>query len=75
LNAALASISDTLATCSFGLEGLPDDAEDHAAKDGWDWMDKAQTSIELFGDARQAFKTNRKTSVIVEFGCEPIVVF
>ena len=27
LNAALAGISDTLATCSFGVDGFPDNAD------------------------------------------------
>ena len=89
LTDALAKISDQLATCSFALGGLPDDADKaranlylngevipfdsaNAAKEGWAWQDAEQTSVQLFGDACSAFKTNRKTSVIVEFGCEPV---
>jgi hypothetical protein len=91
LDAALSQVSDRLATCSFGISGIPADADKKLANlylngelikfdmaqtkaAGWGWVDAEQTEIELYGDACTAFKTNRKTSVIVEFGCEPQVV-
>ncbi len=91
LNAALANISDTLATCSFGVEGLSEDADkanvnlylngqgipydhEHAGVEGWDWTDAQQEAIQLFGEACKSFKNNRRTSVIVELGCAPIVL-
>ncbi|MET0387330.1 MAG: hypothetical protein ABW321_15285, partial [Polyangiales bacterium] len=86
LAAALASISDRLATCTFTLTGLPaDDEKDNAnlflngetlpfdkagaKQDGWNWVDPQRTTIELYGPSCNAFKTNRRTSVVVEFGC------
>jgi hypothetical protein len=91
LTQALAKISDTLATCSFGLGNLPPKADrttaniylngqvipfdsTHSQRNGWDWADAAQTSVQLFGDWCSAFKTNRKTSVVVEFGCMSVVL-
>jgi len=91
LNAALASISDRLATCTFTLGGLPSDADKAKAnlylngevipfdklgdkQSGWAWVDAEQTAAELYGDSCSAFKTNRRTSVVVEFGCAPIEV-
>ena len=91
LDAALAQVSDRLASCSFGISGVPDDADktlanlylngelikfdvSQAKAAGWGWVDAEQTQIELYGEACTAFKTNRKTSVIVEFGCEPQIV-
>jgi hypothetical protein len=91
LNQALASISDTLATCSFGVDGFQDNADKsaanlylngevipfdqaHGGSEGWDWTDAEQNAIQLFGDACNSFKNNRRTSVIVELGCEPIVL-
>jgi hypothetical protein len=91
LNAALASISDQLATCSFTIGDLGTDADKSKAnlylngeivpfdaagtkKDGWAWIDAEQTTAELYGDACAAFKTNRRTSVVLEFGCVPIEV-
>ena len=91
LGAALAGISDQLATCSFTpgnvastvdrnranlyLDGEQIGFDATATKlNGWSWMDQAQTSIELYGDACKAFKTNRHTNIVVEFGCVPVVV-
>jgi hypothetical protein len=91
LNAALGSISDRLATCSFTLGNLPTDADKSKAnlylngevipfdatgskKDGWNWIDAEKTAAELYGDACTAFKTNRRTSVVVEIGCMQIPV-
>jgi hypothetical protein len=89
LVAGLASISDRLATCMFTLTGLPKE-KDNAnlflngetiafdkkgmKQDGWNWVDSERTTIELYGDSCTAFKTNRRTSVVVEFGCPPVVV-
>jgi hypothetical protein len=92
LNRALATISDTLATCAFALGGLEQDADTananlylngenipfdatKAGQEGWGWQDEAQTSVQLFGEACEAFKTNRRTSVVMEFGCAPVTVF
>lgn len=43
-------------------------------QDGWSWVDAAQTTIELYGSACTLFKTSPRTNIIVEFGCEQIVV-
>jgi hypothetical protein len=43
-------------------------------RDGWNWVDAERTSVELYGDACASFKTSRRTRVVVEFGCEPMVV-
>jgi hypothetical protein len=92
LTAALASISDRLASCSFTLTGLPANSEKDNAnlflngetlpfdkagtkQDGWNWVDAARTTVELYGASCTAFKTNRRTSVVVEFGCPPVVLF
>ena len=92
LTAALASISDRLATCSFTLSGLPPDSEKDnanlflngealpfdkagAKQDGWNWIDAARTTVELYGASCTAFKTNRRTNVVVEFGCPPVLLF
>ena len=91
LGAALAGISDQLATCSFTLGNVASTVDRNRANlyldgeqigfdatatklNGWSWMDQAQTSIELYGDACKAFKTNRHTNIVVEFGCVPVVV-
>jgi hypothetical protein len=89
LAAALATIADRLATCSFTLGGLSPTAEkeranlflngeaipfDQAAKkqNGWNWVDPERTTVELYGESCTAFKTNRRTSVVLEFGCPPV---
>ena len=41
---------------------------------GWGWLDPEQSSIQLYGQSCDDFKNNRKTSVIVEFGCEQVIV-
>lgn len=91
LTAAMSQISNSLATCSFTLGGLSDDADKEAVnlylngeivpfdkqtteQDGWGWLDPEQTTIQLYGPACDEFKNNRKTSVIVEFGCEQVIV-
>jgi hypothetical protein len=91
LNQALAAISDTLATCSFGVDGFEDDADkakanlylnglvvpfdqEHTGLEGWDWTDAGQNAIQLFGEACHSFKHNRRTSVIVELGCQPTIL-
>jgi hypothetical protein len=92
LGAALADIADRLATCSFALDGLPDNgAEKDKAnlylngevipfdsmatkKDGWGWVDAERTTVELYGDSCTAFKTNRRTSIVVELGCPTVTV-
>ena len=43
-------------------------------QDGWSWTDASQAGIELYGEACVNFKTNRHTSIIVEFGCAPVLV-
>jgi hypothetical protein len=42
--------------------------------DGWNWVDPAQASIELFGSACTSFESNRHTSVVVEVRCMPVLV-
>jgi hypothetical protein len=42
-------------------------------QDGWSWVDQAQTTVELFGNACTLFKTSLHTNIIVEFGCEQVV--
>jgi hypothetical protein len=91
LGAALAGISDQLATCSFALGAVPATVDKSRTnlfldgeqvgfdamatqQEGWSWMDAAQTSIVLHGDACTAFKTNRHTNIVVEFGCMPVVI-
>jgi hypothetical protein len=91
LNAALASIADRLASCSFTVSGLPSSADKTKAnlylngevipfdakgskQNGWAWTDAQQTVAELYGDSCAAFKTNRRTSVVVEFGCTQVMV-
>jgi hypothetical protein len=41
---------------------------------GWGWVDAGQTTVELYGEACTAFKTNRRTNIVAEFGCEQVVV-
>ena len=54
-------------------ELIPFDAA-NAGAEGWSWANPEQTDIELHGNACTSFKTNRTTSVIVEFGCESVIV-
>jgi hypothetical protein len=42
--------------------------------DGWNWADPAQTTVEMYGPSCTTFKTNRRTSVVVEFGCPPVLL-
>jgi hypothetical protein len=42
--------------------------------DGWSWVDPGQTSIELYGSSCTLFKTSPRSNILVEFGCEQIVV-
>jgi hypothetical protein len=91
LDAALAKVSDQLATCSFEVKGVDAKADkskanlylngelipfDQAGKasEGWAWSDADKTNIDLYGGACSAFKTNRKTSVSIEFGCPAVVL-
>ena len=91
LDAALAQVSDRLASCAFTISGVDEKADKTLANlylngelisfdaagakvQGWTWNNSEQTEIELHGEACTAFKTNRKTSVIVEFGCEPVIL-
>jgi len=45
-----------------------------AKQDGWAWVDAARTTVELYGPSCTAFKTNRRTSIVVEFGCPAVTV-
>jgi hypothetical protein len=91
LDAALAKVSDQLASCSFEVKGVDAKADKSKANlylngelipfnqsgnasDGWSWANPEKTSIDLHGGACSAFKTNRKTSVSVEFGCPAVVL-
>jgi hypothetical protein len=42
-------------------------------QDGWSWVDAAQTTIELYGQACNLFKTSLNTNIIAEFGCEQVI--
>lgn len=91
LNAALASLADKLASCEISVGTLPDLADKDKAnlylngtlipqvsaakKNGWTWKDDEQNAIELEGPACEEFKTSRKSSVIVEFGCAPFLAY
>jgi hypothetical protein len=46
----------------------------NAGQDGWGWVDAERTTVELYGPSCTAFKTNRRTSIVVEFGCPPVIV-
>ncbi|HEX5660252.1 MAG TPA: vWA domain-containing protein [Polyangiales bacterium] len=90
LNAALAELSDRLSSCEITVANLPADADKDLANlylngalvpkqtmgvdNGWNWKDAEQTIIDLHGAECDEFKTSRKTSVIVEFGCVPVYV-
>ena len=91
LSAALASISDQLATCAFTLGAVAPDVDKNrttifmdgeqigfdatgSKQDGWSWQDQAQTMVELYGEACSNFKSSRRTNIIVEFGCAPILI-
>ncbi|MET0287822.1 MAG: VWA domain-containing protein [Polyangiales bacterium] len=90
LNAALAELSDKLASCDISVGMLDADADKDKANlylngalvpkqapnvdNGWSWKDAEQTAIQLHGPECDEFKTARKTSVIIEFGCQPIFV-
>jgi hypothetical protein len=43
-------------------------------KDGWAFSNPEATSIEMFGPACTEFKNSRATSLVVEFGCQSIVL-
>jgi hypothetical protein len=43
-------------------------------EDGWGWLDAGQTTITMYGNACKRFKNSRSTSIVVEFGCNPIVL-
>jgi hypothetical protein len=42
--------------------------------DGWGWLDAGRTTITMFGPACKRFKNSRSTSVVVEFGCTPVIL-
>ncbi len=89
LNEVLNGISQALADCAFTLGELQDPNVDKSKvnlylngevvpmdeNEGWSFSDEAQTEIRMHGDACTQFKNNRTTSLVVEFGCEPIVLF
>lgn len=91
LNAALARVSDRLASCSFELGALDVDADPSRANlymngvvvprdtagtraEGWSFRAADAKVIDLYGKACAAFKTNRKTSIHLEFGCAVVTV-
>jgi hypothetical protein len=43
-------------------------------QDGWSWIDAERTTVELYGPSCEAFKNNRRTSIVVELGCPPVIV-
>ena len=54
-------------------EVIPFDSA-NAKANGWGWLDAEKTNVQMYGEWCKAFKTNRKTSVVVEFGCAPVVL-
>ncbi|MFT3928372.1 MAG: VWA domain-containing protein [Myxococcales bacterium] len=88
LNMVLDGISQSLATCAFTLGELKDPYVDKTKVNlylngqvvpfdqtqGWGWADPAQVEIQMYGQACTDFKNNRTTSLVVEFGCDPIVI-
>jgi hypothetical protein len=44
-----------------------------AKQQGWNWVDPARTTVELYGDACTTFKTSLQTRVDVEFGCQAVI--
>jgi hypothetical protein len=42
--------------------------------EGWNWIDAEKTTVELYGEACNTYKTSRRSRVVVEFGCEPVVI-
>lgn len=89
LNEVLDGISQSLADCRFTLGELNDPQIDKTkvnlylngevvsfdTTNGWSFSDEEKTDILMHGQACTAFKNNRTTSLVVEFGCEPIVIF
>jgi hypothetical protein len=73
LNNVQSNVDKNRATLFLNGEQIGFDAM-KSQQNGWNWLDPEQTSIQLYGDACAAFKTNRHTSIVVEFGCEPIVI-
>jgi hypothetical protein len=43
-------------------------------EDGWGWLDAGRTTITMYGPACKRFKNSRSTSVVVEFGCTPLIL-
>jgi hypothetical protein len=43
-------------------------------QDGWGWVNSELTAVELYGGACDTFKSNRATRVVMEFGCEQVLV-
>jgi hypothetical protein len=54
-------------------EAIPFDQMDKK-ENGWGWLDAGKTTITMYGEACKRFKNSRSTSVVVEFGCNPIVL-
>jgi hypothetical protein len=71
-SASRISCSDGTTMCLKG-EVIPFDRE-RRRESGWGWIDGAQTQVELYGASCEAFKTNRRTSVVVEFGCASVLL-
>jgi hypothetical protein len=42
--------------------------------DGWNWLDAERTTVELYGEACNAFKASRRARLALEFGCQPVAV-
>jgi hypothetical protein len=43
-------------------------------ENGWGWVDAGRTTITMYGPACKRFKNSRSTSIVVEFGCNPIIL-
>jgi hypothetical protein len=54
-------------------EVIPFDAS-NAKQNGWGWLNPERTTITMYGESCTRFKNSRSTSIVVEFGCVPVVV-
>jgi hypothetical protein len=89
LEAALASISEGLASCRLRVGNFNGNVDldktnlyvngeavpyDASAMEGWAWSNDQRTELELHGSWCTHFKTSRVTSIVIELGCATLVV-
>ncbi|HEX5655917.1 MAG TPA: hypothetical protein VFX59_01930 [Polyangiales bacterium] len=46
-----------------------------AKQSGWGWSNAEQTELVLYGATCDGYKTSRTTSIVIEVGCEPVIIF